>query len=189
MFAMFRRWLAVLGAIPLLLAGSPSHLFGYGLEGPVWPTGSTINEHLAFTGPSTGSLQDGFATFNASATDALILWNQQIDLVHLNGIVTGIPGTKGDGQNTAFFSSNVYGMSFGPGTLAITVFHYDGSTMTEADNVFNSTILWDSYRGPLQYNSKRSNTSSISIGLPFTSSATLWGWLIRMITGKSCLQS
>jgi Matrixin/Putative Ig domain len=155
MFSMSRQWPAVLGAISLLLAGSASRLFGYALTGPVWPTGSTINEHLALTGPSSGRLQDGFATFNASATDALILWNQQMDLVHLNAIVTGIPGTKGDGQNTAFFSSNVYGMSFGPGTLAITVFYYDGSVMKEADNVFNSAILWDSYRGPLQYNSKK----------------------------------
>lgn len=155
MFSLSGRWPALLVAIPLFLAASAPHLFGYALTGPVWPPGSTINEHLAFTGPSSGRLQDGFATFNGSATDALILWNQQINLVHLNAIVTGIPGIKGDGQNTAFFSSNVYGMSFGPGTLAITVFFYDGSTMKEADNVFNSTIQWDSYRGPLQYNSKK----------------------------------
>ena len=155
MFRASRLWPALLVAISLLLAGSVSHLFGYALEGPVWPTGSTINEHLAFRGPSNGSLQDGSGNFNASATNALILWNQQINLVHLNAIVTGIPGTKGDGQNTAFFSSNVYGMSFGPGTLAITVFFYDGSTMKEADNVFNSAILWDSYRGPIQYDSKK----------------------------------
>ena len=136
----------MLFAIPLLLPVLASDLFGYALEGPVWPTGSTINEHLAFTGPSNGSLQDGSGNFNASATNALILWNQQINLVHLNAVVIGIPGIKGDGQNTAFFSSNVYGMSFGPGTLAITIFFYDGSTMKEADNVFNSTISWDSYR-------------------------------------------
>jgi hypothetical protein len=106
---MSRRWLAVLGAILLFLAGSAYHLFGYALTGPVWPTGSTINEHLAFTGPSSGSLQDGSGNFNASATNALILWNQQINLVHLNAIVTGIPGTKGDGQNTAFFSATFTG--------------------------------------------------------------------------------
>src|SRR5947207_1798886 len=144
MFRASRQWPALLVAISLLLAGSVSHLFGYALEGPVWPTGSTINEHLAFTGPSNGSLQDGFPNFNASATDALAIWNQQIDLVHLSAIVTSIPGNKGDGQNSAFFSSNVYGMSFG-GALAITIFYSDGSTMYEADNVFNSTFLWDSY--------------------------------------------
>jgi len=145
----------LLVAILVVLACPVSHLFGYALEGPVWPTGSTINEHLAFTSPSNGILQDGSGNFNASATNALILWNQQINLVHLNAIVTGIPGTKGDGQNTAFFSSNVYGMSFGAGTLAITVFFYDGSTMKEADNVFNSAIVWNSYRGPLQFDSKK----------------------------------
>jgi Matrixin/Putative Ig domain len=149
-----RQLPAFLVAITLFLAGSASPLFGYALEGPAWPTGSTINQHLAFTGPSNGSLQDGFANFNASATDALVIWNQQIDLVHLNAIVTGIPGIKGDGQNSAFFSSNVYGMSFGE-ALAITVFYADGSTMKEADNVFNSALLWDSYRGPVQYNSKK----------------------------------
>jgi len=137
-----------------MLAGSASHLFGYALEGSSWPVGSTINEHLALTGPSNGSLQDGSGSFNASATDALILWNQQMDLVHLNAIATGIPGTKGDGQNSAFFSSNVYGMSFGS-ALAITIFYTDGSTMREADNVFNSAILWNSYRGPIQYDFRK----------------------------------
>jgi predicted Zn-dependent protease len=27
--------------------------------------------------------------------------------------------------------------------------------MKEADNVFNSSLLWDSYRGPLQFHSKK----------------------------------
>ena len=149
-----RRWPAVLIAITLLQAGSASHLFGYALLGSAWPTGSTINERLGLTGPSSGGLQDGFANFNASATDALVLWNQQIGLVHLNAIVTGTSGVDGDGQNSAFFSSSVYGMSFG-GALAITVFYRDGSTMIEADNIFNSSLHWDSYRGPIQYNSKK----------------------------------
>jgi Matrixin/Putative Ig domain len=150
MFAKSRRWPALLIAISLLQAGLASHLFGYAFEGPVWPTASTINIRLAFSGPGSGSLQDGFTTFNASAANALALWNWQLDLTKFSWTVSSIGGSERDGQNTAFFSSTVYGQTYGS-AIAVTVYLYDGSTMHEADNLFNSALLWDSYRGPLQY--------------------------------------
>ena len=109
MFPTFRRWVAT----ALLLAASATHLFGYALEGAVWPTGSTINVHLSFTGPSSGSLQDGLGTFNGSAANALALWNQQIELIKFGWTTGSVGGVDGDGQNSAFFSSTAYGMSFG----------------------------------------------------------------------------
>jgi hypothetical protein len=105
-------------------------------------------------GPSTGRLQDGFTTFNASAADALAIWNQQINLAKFSWTVSSIGGSQRDGQNTAFFSSTVYGQTYGP-AIAVTVYFYNGSTMLEADNLFNSALLWDSYRGPVQYNFKK----------------------------------
>jgi YVTN family beta-propeller protein len=153
MFPQFGR-LPVALAATLFLAATASRLFGYALEGPSWPAGSTVNVRLAFTGPSSGHLQDGFNTFNASAADALALWNQQIDLAKFSWTTSSFGGGKGDGQNTAFFSSSVYGQTYGS-AIAVTVYFYNGSTMHEADNLFNSALLWDSYRGPLQYNSKK----------------------------------
>jgi hypothetical protein len=129
-------------------------LFGYALEGPSWPAGSTVNVRLAFTGPSSGPLQDGFTTFNASAADALALWNQQIDVAKFSWTTSSFGGSKGDRQNTAFFSSTVYGQTYGS-AIAVTVYYYSASIMEEADNLFNSALLWDSYRGPLQYNFKK----------------------------------
>lgn len=135
----------------LFSVASGSQLFGYAFEGPSWPVGSTVNVQLAFTGPSSRGLQDGFATFNASAANALALWNQQIDLARFSWTVSSVGGSQRDGQNTAFFSSTVYGQTYGP-ALAVTIYFYTDSTMREADNLFNSALLWDSYRGPLQYN-------------------------------------
>src|SRR5207245_6822066 len=55
--------------------------------------------------------------------------------------------------NTAFFSSTVYGQTYGL-AIAVTVYFYNDSTMREADNLFDSALQWDSYRGPLQYNAR-----------------------------------
>jgi hypothetical protein len=154
MFCTSRQWRAVLLVITLLPAGSPPPVFGYALEGYSWLSGSTVNIRLSFTGPSTGILQDGFATFNGSAADALNLWNQQLQLIKFGWTTNLAGGLDGDGQNSAFFSNNAYGMSFGD-ALAITIYYHSGAVMKEADNLFNSAILWDSYRGPIQYNSKK----------------------------------
>src|SRR5437773_7845426 len=84
----------------------------------------------------------------------LFLWNQQIDVAKFSWTTSSFGGSKGDRQNTAFFSSTVYGQTYGS-AIAVTVYYYGGSIMEEADNLFNSALLWDSYRGPLQYNFKK----------------------------------
>jgi hypothetical protein len=152
---MSRRWTAVLVAIPLVLAGSASRLFSYALEGQTWPFGTTVNIELALGAPKSGILQDGFLTFNASAANALALWNQQLNLMQFSWSVVAPPGGHGDGQNQAFFASTIYGQTFGSGVIATTLIHYNGTTMLEGDTVFNSSLLWDSYRGPIQYDSKK----------------------------------
>ena len=153
MLSRFRR-LRLAIAITFFFVASGSPLFGYALEGPSWPFGSTVNVRLAFTGPGSGHLQDGFTTFNASAADALALWNQQIQLIRFGWTTSSIGGSQRDGLNTAFFSSTVYGQTYGQ-AIAVTVYFYSGETMHEADNLFNSALLWDSYRGPLQYNARK----------------------------------
>jgi hypothetical protein len=151
----FRRWPAVLIAISVLQAGSASHLFGYAFEGYSWPVGSNVLLQLGLGAPSSGHLKDGFTTFDASAGDALANWKQYTNLINLSWSVVSGPAGQDDGRDEAFFASTVYGQSFGSGVLAITLIRYDGATTLEADNVFNSALVWDSYRGPLQYDSKK----------------------------------
>ena len=92
----------MLVAIPLVLAGSASRLFSYALEGQTWPFGTTVNIELGLGAPKSGILQDGFLTFNASAANALALWNQQLNLMQFSWSVVAPPGGHDDGQNQAF---------------------------------------------------------------------------------------
>jgi hypothetical protein len=57
---------------------------------------------------------------------------------------------SGDGVNSMAFSNTVFGQSFGSNTLAVTYYSYSGSTMHEADILFNTAQSFDSYRGPLR---------------------------------------
>ena len=104
-------------------------------------------------GPTTVPLQDGFGSWNASAADALAIWNGYLDFIHIVSVAspTG-PQSPGDGVNSVFFSRNVFGDTFGEGTLAITVLQSGApaSVTSEADVIVNSAYRYNSYRGPLQ---------------------------------------
>jgi len=136
----------------LLLASatliSCGNSFGFALDGKRWTFNRTVVMHLSLA--RTASLQDGFASFNASAADALDLWNNY--LVHMRfASVLGSPlrPAKNDADNSVSFASTVYGDSFGGSTIAVTLLT-SGSNFIEADVVFNSAKSWNSYRGPLQ---------------------------------------
>lgn len=140
------------------LAGSLALLFSaaaifttraYVLEGPKWPNG-TVNFQLSLGNANQG-LSDGSASWNAAVAPALDMWNQVIGHVQLNGVMNSTaPISQGDHVNSLGFASTFFGHSFGSGTLAITGYSYSGSTMLEADTLFNTAWTWDSYRGPLQ---------------------------------------
>jgi hypothetical protein len=125
----------------------------YNLLGPAWPAGSNVVMNLGL-GSTTVSLQDGSGSWNASAADALDIWNGYVDFITLASVAsTSVPKISGDGVNATFFSSTVFGDTFGDDTLAVTVFLSDPSDtaiMTEADVVCNTAFRFDSYRGPLQ---------------------------------------
>src|SRR5207237_5665871 len=57
---------------------------------------------------------------------------------------------SGDRVNSMTFSTSVFGQSFGSNTLAVTYYGYSGSTMLEADILFNKAQSFDSYRGALR---------------------------------------
>ena len=96
------------------------------------------------------SLSDGQTSWNDVATEALHLWNAQLSRVQFT---TSTGGSHGDGndQNEAFFSSTVFGHSFGGRVLAVTTAWRIKSERVEGDTIFNTAIDWDSYGGPIDY--------------------------------------
>lgn len=132
----------------LLFAGIPAAA-AFSLNGYSWPAGSQISMHLQLSRPPV-PLQDGSSSWNASAADALAIWNQHLDTVSfVEGAGSGPAGN--DGANSVFFSNNVYGDTFPSGVLAVTL-HYSngGGVFTETDVIFNNSLKWNSYRGPIQ---------------------------------------
>ena len=114
-----------------------------------WNKNRTVLMHLSL--PTGGSFIDGSASFNAIAETALNIWNQ--NLVHMQFAVDRnsiLPPNGNDGNTSVSMSNTVYGDSFGgAGVLAVTLVTPRNSTFIEADVIFNNTIDWDSYRGPL----------------------------------------
>ena len=121
----------------------------YVLEGPKWPDG-TVTVQLSL-GNANQTLSDGNTNWNSAVAPALDMWNQVMGRVQLNGVMnSSAPVSQGDHVNSLAFASTFFGYSFGSNTLAITGYSYSGSTMIEADTLFNTAWTWDSYRGPLQ---------------------------------------
>lgn len=122
----------------------------YVLEGPKW--GSSPVFQLELGSPSS-VLLDGNTSWNTAAAPALTMWNQVIARIQLGQVVgSTIPVSSGDGYNSMSFATTIFGKSFGSNTLAVTYYIYSGSTMSEADTLFNKAQSWNSYRGPLRFN-------------------------------------
>src|SRR5712671_5853802 len=81
--------------------------FSFALNGYRWPDGSQIAMHLQLERTSV-RLQDGSADWNASASDALGIWNQYVDGVKFVAAVP-VVASASDGANEVFFSDTVYG--------------------------------------------------------------------------------
>src|SRR5262249_11463119 len=78
-------------------------------------------------------------------------WNSTVDRVQLRVVRDStVPIGDNNGYNNVFFSSSVYGRSFGPGTLAVTTNWYRANTRVEADVIFNTSFPCNSYAGPLR---------------------------------------
>ena len=144
--------LLILSAVALVSASREALAFA--TDGDRWTPNRGVMMHLNLGG---GALQDGFTSFDASAADALNLWNQH--LVHVRfrwQMQSPLPPKEDDTDNSVFFSDKVYGESFGSNVLAVTLISTrDSSTTTndvvvETDVIFNSAEQWDSYRGPQQ---------------------------------------
>ncbi len=146
---MFRGKRLLLVFCLLGIVGTACSVLGYSAGSDKWTRNRTVAMHLSLGGPA--ALQDGFPSFNASAADALRQWNAY--LAHMQfGPIEGSSLTPedGDSDNSVFFTSTVYGKSFGRNVLAVTLTSIRGPITTEADVLFNSAISWNSYHGPLQ---------------------------------------
>jgi hypothetical protein len=114
-----------------------------------WNKNRTVLMHLSL--PQTGGpFLDGSATFNASAEDALNIWNQH--LIHMQFAVDRdsiLPPASDDANTSVVMSNTVYGDAFGKDVLAVTLVTPRNAILIEADVIFNSAIRWNSYRGPL----------------------------------------
>ncbi|HXJ55641.1 MAG TPA: immunoglobulin domain-containing protein [Verrucomicrobiae bacterium] len=96
-------------------------------------------------------LLDGNTSWDAVAGQALSAWNSYINQIQfVPSTQSPGAGSQGDQVNQAFFSSTIYGQSFGD-ALAVTGTWRSGNTMTESDVLFNTAYSWDSYRGNLRF--------------------------------------
>ncbi|HEY6071679.1 MAG TPA: matrixin family metalloprotease [Chthoniobacterales bacterium] len=97
------------------------------------------------------TLSDGNTSWNAAAAPALDSWNAVVGGMQFGKVMDSTAAvSSGDRVNSMAFSATNFGHSFGSGTLAVTTYWFSGSTMSEADILFNSNQPWDSYRGPLR---------------------------------------
>jgi hypothetical protein len=125
----------------------------YTFEGPQWPNGSAVVMQLSL-GNAGRTLSDGNTSWNAATAPALDMWNQVLGGMQFGRVMdSGASVSSGDRINSMAFANTVFGESFGSNTLAVTYYHYSGSTMSEADILYNTAQQWDSYRGNLRYGS------------------------------------
>ena len=128
----------------------PSNADAYALEGPKWPNGSTVVMQLSL-GNAGKTLADGNTSWNAAVSPALDDWNAVVGNMQFGQVMNSTAAvSSGDHVNSMAFASTNFGHSFGSSTLAVTTYWFSGSTMTEADILFNSNQPWDSYRGGLR---------------------------------------
>jgi hypothetical protein len=137
------------------LSIAPDSARAYALEGKSWPSGTTVTFQMGLGSP-VAPLLDGSTSWNTAALPALAAWNEKISRAQLTAVVGS---TVAAGQNdhvcSMVFSPTVFGGSFGSGVLAVTYYVTQGSTMTEADILFNTAQTFDSYRGPLRFGGPR----------------------------------
>src|SRR2546423_2769229 len=85
------------------------------------------------------TLSDGNTNWNTAVAPALDSWNQVVGGMQFGKVMNSTAAVaSGDHVNSMAFASTVFGSSFGSNTLAVTYYRYSGSTMAEADILFNT---------------------------------------------------
>jgi hypothetical protein len=139
-----KRTVVIVALLMSFCAGLDAYVF----LGQTWPAGS-IPMHLAL-GSSGGALIDGSTSWGQSAEAALATWNPYLRSVQFSVIRDSTAArADGNGVNNVFWSSSIFGRSFGSTTLAVTTNWSRGSTRVEADVIFNTAFSFNSYAGSL----------------------------------------
>lgn len=143
-----RRVLVLMAAIAALtIQNSRAYTF-LSYQWAATAASAGITMHLQLGGIGGGTLDDGATSWGQVAESAMAEWNSR--LANFKFLVvrdSTIAKKANDGKNSVFFSSTVFGDSFGSTTLAITTAWYSSGKRTEADMVFNTAKSWNSYRG------------------------------------------
>jgi hypothetical protein len=140
-----------LWAITAVIIGFCATSRAYVLEGQSWPTGTVVLLQLSL-GNAGRTLQDGNTSWNDAVAPVANIWNSRVQRVQVAQVLnSAVPCSSGDRANSVVFASTIFGQGFGANTLAVTYYRYSGSTMSEADTLFNQAQTFDSYRGPLQF--------------------------------------
>lgn len=114
---------------------------------------ATIVMQLQLGGTGGTTLIDGNAEWGLPAEHALAIWNQILGRTQFKIVRNStIPRVSGDGKNSVFFDSEIFGATFGSGVVAVTVIKTTGvdQHIIEADVIFNNQSPYNSYRGPLR---------------------------------------
>jgi len=130
----------------------------YVLEGVNWSSGSVVTFQMGL-GSAGRTLIDGNTSWDTAASPALSAWNNAVAGLSYKSNVASTSASSGDHVNSVVFSTTVFGQKFGTGTLAVTYYRSMNRSIVEADILFNKNQQFDSYRGPLRY-----NTSGWAIG-------------------------
>lgn len=145
-----RALLSAVVACIISNGGETAH--AYVLNGKSWASG-TITMQLGL-GNAGRTLTDGNTNWNQAVEPALGAWNQVLGRVQFGEVMNSTaPLATGDRINAVGWRSDVFGQSFGNGTLAVTYYIMSGSSLVEADVLFNLAQTFDSYRGPLHFGS------------------------------------
>jgi hypothetical protein len=121
----------VLAATTLL----PARLFAYSFSGEKWSLHSvTMQLQLG----SSSVLIDGNTSWGSAAEDALARWNAVLTNVQFTVVRDSTAArASGNSLNNVFWSSTVYGETWGSRVLAITLTRFDSrSRYSEADVLF-----------------------------------------------------
>lgn len=102
-------------------------------------------------GSNSGTLINGCSNWGCAAESALGEWNLFLNRSQFTvARDSTVPIGDANSLNNVFYSGTVYGEQWDTNTLAVTLSTFIGGQQIETDVLFNSTLNWNGYDGPLR---------------------------------------
>lgn len=145
------RSLAAFVALAAALALLDAPASAFVKYGQFWPATATAITMQLQLGSSSGALINGCANWGCAAERALTDWNVFLNRIQFT-VVRDSTAPTGDGNvlNNVFYADDIYGEPWDDDTLAITLLSFVGTRLIETDVLFNTTLNWNAYDGPLR---------------------------------------